>query len=68
MWKVINSDIFNHVIPLDDIKEHIESIDCHCDPASEKQDNGIIVVIHHSYDGREWVEQANEIINKQTEK
>lgn len=63
MWKVYyNINQFNHVIPIGDIKAHVTSINCKCSPASEVQDNGITVIIHHSYDGREWVEQAKELI------
>lgn len=41
-----------HVIPIDDLKSHIEAGSwCHCAPRIDKD-----VVIHNSYDGREFFE------------
>lgn len=37
-----------HVIPINDLKEHIESSDCWCGP--EIRDN---LIIHNALDGRE---------------
>jgi len=52
-----------HILPIDDIKEHYEFSTCHCEPKSEIQDNGDILIIHNSFDGREAVEMANDILN-----
>lgn len=52
-----------HVLPVNDIKEHEESADCHCQPTVEELKYGRLVV-HNSYDGREATEQAIE--NAQT--
>jgi len=51
-----------HVLPINDIKEHTEDTTCECQPRVEHH-NGNIVVIHNSYDGREIIEQVNEILN-----
>lgn len=42
-----------NIIPIDDIKEHIEDSTCHCFPMVEILENGEIMIIHNSYDGRE---------------
>lgn len=52
-----------HVLPINDIKEHIESEDCECEPTVEVQENGNVVIVHNAFDGREGVEMANEILN-----
>jgi bisphosphoglycerate-independent phosphoglycerate mutase (AlkP superfamily) len=52
-----------HVIPLDDTNCHsMENHLCACDPKI-KDEGGTLIVIHNSYDGREALEQANEILN-----
>lgn len=45
-----------HVVPLDDLKPHTESDDCECRPKIEYVEGGKLV-IHHSYDGREFFEK-----------
>ena len=55
-----------HVYPLDDIKEHDTSDTgntCECEPNVIIEQDSEIVVVHNSFDGREGVEWANEIIN-----
>lgn len=62
-----------HVTPINDIQRHIEKTDyditkgiiclCKCSPTYEYPLGGGCVVIHNSFDGREGVEWANEIIN-----
>lgn len=42
-----------HVIPLEDLRPHIEASDCWCRPTD---DDGIWV--HHSMDGREFAERG----------
>lgn len=42
-----------NIIPIDDIKEHIEDSTCQCYPTVEILENGEIMIIHNSYDGRE---------------
>jgi len=55
-----------HVYPLNDSKEHDTSNEgntCNCNPKIVIEDCSEILVIHNSYDGREAVEWANEILN-----
>ena len=51
-----------HVLPVNDLKHHTENTTCECSPKVEHI-NGNMVVIHNSYDGREIIEQVNEIVN-----
>jgi hypothetical protein len=48
-----------HVLPVDDLKEHIETDDCECHPKIKYVEGGKIVV-HNSYDGREFMEKWEE--------
>lgn len=57
-----------HVLPINDLKEHEETTTCWCNPKVEFSDpetgeahEGL--VIHNSADGREFVEQAERIVN-----
>ncbi len=55
-----------HIHPLNDKKQHDTSETgntCHCEPTC-KMEAGEMVVIHNSFDGREGVEWANDILNK----
>lgn len=45
-----------HVIPLNDLIEHTDSLDCPCDPKAEVRENGVLVV-HNALDRREIFEQ-----------
>lgn len=53
-----------HILPNNDLKPHIEygSI-CHCDPTVKLLDGGDIMIVHNSFDGREGLEIANEILS-----
>lgn len=44
-----------HVLPLDDLKPHIESAACKCEPRVEDREAGTLVV-HNAWDGREFFE------------
>jgi hypothetical protein len=55
-----------HVLPVNDIKEHRESYVCHCQPKVQNE-SGNMIIIHNSFDGREGVEWANEILNNPDE-
>jgi len=46
-----------HVLPVDDLFEHNQSAHCHCSPRVEYVEDGGVLVIHNSYDGREELEQ-----------
>ena len=50
-----------HITPENDIKDHEQSSLCECDPEVQKINNSALV-IHNSFDGREAVEWANEIL------
>lgn len=47
-----------NIIPEDDLKEHIESSLCDCNPIVEFE-SGEMIIIHNSYDGREWMEDLS---------
>lgn len=51
-WKEFEIVVYN-VLPTNDLKEHIENGSCFCSPKIEKQENGSILIIHNSLDGRE---------------
>jgi len=52
-----------HLLPTNDLKEHKEESTCSCEPKTEIIENGDILIIHNSFDGREAIEWTNEIIN-----
>lgn len=54
-----------HLLPVKDTEEHLEESTCKCEPKIEVQDNGDLLVIHNSFDRRELIEEALEIINKE---
>lgn len=47
-----------HVYPLNDLREHDteESTLCDCGPRVDLSDDGEMIVVHNSYDGREFQE------------
>lgn len=48
-----------HVLPVGDLRVHVETRDCWCKPtllAEADADGDVIVVAHNSYDGRELVD------------
>ena len=49
-----------HVVPLNDLKEHIDSVACRCRPSVEMVKRSR-VVIHNSFDGREFFEEEAEV-------
>jgi len=46
-----------HVIPINDLKEHTESDQCECQPHVIYVGNGGKVVVHNTYDKREFFEE-----------
>lgn len=74
-WKVfIESPEVRHVIPLDDAGSHLEVsrdkelpfgtepvCDCSCAPRWEDKD-GVRIFIHNSFDGREGLEWAMDLL------
>jgi hypothetical protein len=51
-----------HTIPCDDLEEHEESTTCKCEPRVTCYPDGGIHVLHNSFDGREGLEQAMEVL------
>jgi len=51
-----------NVMPVDDLREHSESPDCPCCP-SVTVFGADLLIVHNSYDHREIVEQAINIMN-----
>jgi hypothetical protein len=49
-----------HVLPINDVKEHIEESTCECGPTLEILENGDMMFIHNSYDGREKEEEEQD--------
>ena len=53
-----------HVYPVNDLKEHDLSDKCMCNPVVKLEPYWEeAVCIHNSYDGREGLELANEVLN-----
>jgi hypothetical protein len=51
-WSGEGDDDCVHVIPLDDLKPHVEQGDCDCRP-ERVSDYARDLFVHNSYDGRE---------------
>lgn len=52
-----------NVIPINDTEEHIDSTTCKCKPRVDILENGDIIIVHNSYDGREFIEELIENTN-----
>lgn len=52
-----------HVLPDNDSQPHSEESTCVCHPKVIVVENGNIVIVHNSFDGREGLELANDILN-----
>ena len=48
-----------NILPMNDLKEHIEESTCECGTSIEILENGDMMIIHNSYDGREILEKLN---------
>ena len=46
-----------HILPVNDLKPHIEASTCECKPKVEMLEDGEMMVVHNSYDGRERIEE-----------
>lgn len=53
-----------NILPINDEREHEEGTMCWCDPKLITDESELIVV-HNSADGRELIEQAEEIKDRQ---
>lgn len=49
-----------HILPVNDLAKHLESSTCECNPKIEYI-NGNMIIIHNSFDGREFVERLTEL-------
>jgi len=47
--------MIQHIVPINDLKEHESQTTCHCNPTIEFVD-GDMLVIHNAFDGREAAE------------
>jgi hypothetical protein len=47
------------VVPDGDIREHCSSEDCDCIPTIKSYSDGIWMLIHNAFDGREFGEKGN---------
>lgn len=58
---------WQHIFPLDDLGEHeLKGFYCECEPQIDWENE---LVIHHSFDNRELIEEVEEILNnKHTKK
>lgn len=59
-WELIASgghDGNRHVLPIDDLREHVEQRTCWCEPVLERAKDGVLIVTHNALDGRELVER-----------
>lgn len=61
-WAIHVGEDGIHVVPIRDTEEHYITIDCLCEPEI-RTEKGTPIFIHNAYDGREVVEQAEVIIN-----
>jgi hypothetical protein len=53
-----------NVLPTNDLKKHSENSTCECKP-KVIYENGEMIIIHNSYDGREYKERLIEDIKQQ---
>jgi hypothetical protein len=56
-----------HIIPLNDLEEHVEDSTCKCCPRLIME-NGEMILVHNSFDGREIRERLEERRKKLQEK
>jgi hypothetical protein len=50
-----NSHLWQHVVPVNDLREHVTDGDCWCNPTIDEE---YFIVIHHSMDERETYEEG----------
>lgn len=48
-----------HVLPAEDLEPHLESSACKCAPSVNAVEGGLLI-IHNSYNGREFFEPDNQ--------
>jgi len=52
------------IVPQGEEREHIPEPACECRPEQSRSDDGIPMLIHNSFDGREFFEQAEAMLPK----
>jgi hypothetical protein len=64
-WQIIRSEdgLTAHIVPVDDIEPHDESMYCLCKPKEWVNDHGLVLYTHNSFDGREVAERLMEEMN-----
>ena len=68
MKQLIEYDTENvwHILPIGDLAEHTDKdLICVCSPRIELQPNQSLIVVHNSFDGREYKEIDNVKFRKQ---
>jgi hypothetical protein len=48
-----------HILPTNDLKEHIQDSTCHCHPKVVVMETGDLMITHSSYDHREFYENED---------
>lgn len=68
-WSIYTNkeNSYGEIIPNDDDKIHIFGVFCECEPKVKVNEKEGVVVVHRSFDGREAVEWAMEIISNHKE-
>lgn len=70
----VDPDNIQHIYPVNDTYEHdlfcnfplngLPRCPCICNPEHREYENGAMIVVHNSFDGREGVEWVNEILKQ----
>lgn len=58
MWLSLPLDQCVHVMPVEDLREHVCGDDCWCSPTDDEG-----VIIHNSMDGREFFERGERLMS-----
>lgn len=53
----------DHILPKRDTRQHIESGDCACVPATMEGSGGV-VIIHNSFNGRDYLGKIVNVLTK----
>ena len=61
LWREMTRGMDVHVVPIDDVAEHENSMNCWCGPV--RDDEVPAVVVHNSGDGRELYESGERRVN-----
>ena len=62
-WGIFKTYPFQlHIRPVDE-EDHVDDMSCKCEP-KKKIENGVSIISHNSFDGREALEEAMEVLKK----